>query len=119
MTTDTTRRALLGGAGVALAAPAVAALPSPGCSNFRAIMDANDEAIRRFNSLPENLESVDPDAFEREEKRMHLAHDATRDAVPTNWTEFFRLFDYRCGELPSNTASELRGHALRLLNKGA
>lgn len=122
MGNETTRRALLGGAGlagVAIAAPAVAALPSSGCAKFRAIMDANDAAIRRFCTLPRDLESDDPDSFEREEDRMIDAHRTVADAVPTDWPEFFRLMDYRCGELQPSVAAELRAHARRLLSKGA
>jgi hypothetical protein len=127
MSTQTTRRALLGGAGLAAAVaivPAVAAVSAPtGSAAFRAALDASDAAARRFNTLPVNLETDDEAAHSREMDAMIAASRVADRATPTTWAEFVRLFDYQCdgglSALDDDNAERLLAHAKRLLSEGA
>lgn len=126
MNTDTTRRALIGGAGlasVALITPATAVAHHAGSAEFRAVMDANDDARHRFNDLPQDLEDTDDAAFQRETDRMIEASRAADRATPTNWREFTRLLNQMCdggwSNIDGDNAERLLAHANRLLSKGA
>jgi len=126
MSTQTTRRALIGGAGlagVALIAPAIAAPENDGSPSFRASLDANDAAARHFNSLPEMLETDDRDAHAREIDRMVEASNLADRATPTNWAEFTRLLNHHCdggvSGIDDDNANRLLAHAKRLSSKGA
>ncbi len=127
MEMQTTRRALLGGAGLAAAVaivPAVAAISAPTSSaTFRAALDASDAAARRFNTLPVNLETEDEVAYTRETEAMIAASRVADRATPTTWAEFVRLFDHQCdgglSALDDDNAERLLAHAKRLVSKGA
>lgn len=126
MQTDTTRRTLIGGAGltgIALAVPALAVAHQVGSADFRSLMDANRAARRRFNTLPTNLEVADAAAFQRETDRMIEACLEADHAAPTNWREFTELLDHLCeggwNNIDGEDAERLLGHANRLLGKEA
>ena len=93
---ETTRRALLGGAGLAVSAVAIggAALAiTPALTPFRLAEARYWAATKRFNSLPRGLEGDDPAAFAREEA-AYLASVHEVDAAPVaDWEEFAAQFD--------------------------
>lgn len=121
MATQTTRRALIGGAGlasVALIAPALAIPANHGSVAFRTLLEASDAARNRFNNLPNDLETTNPEQHERE--MVGLA-DATRNAdraVPTNWHEYTRLIEHMSdngwSQIDDDNATRLLDHARRL-----
>jgi hypothetical protein len=90
------RRGLL--AGMALA-PVVVATPLASvhatgfASPFAHALAANTAAEQRFNSLPLDLEFIDPAANAREEKRMLEAWRVLVHAPPENWNEFATKYE--------------------------
>jgi len=127
MATQTTRRALLGGAGLAAAvaiAPAVTAVSAPTASAaFRAALDANAATTRRFNGLPEDLEVTNPAGFRLEMDRLAASTQAADKAIPTNWHEYTRLIEHMTdgglSAIDDDNATRLLEHARRLAAKGA
>lgn len=124
--TDTTRRALIGGAGLAslaLVAPPLAIGHQTGSADFRSLMDANLAARQRFNALPTDLEVADAAEFQRETDRMIEACLAADQATPANWREFTELLDHLCeggwNNIDGGDAERLLSHANRLLGKEA
>jgi hypothetical protein len=120
--TQTTRRALIGGAGlvgVAMIAPALqaAAMATDRPTEFARLKARSDAARARFNTLPDDLEYTNETAFRHEEKLMH---DATGDydhAVPTNWSELVSAMENAIGDgtYPGREICDrLIGHARRL-----
>jgi hypothetical protein len=124
MQTDTSRRALLGGVGlasVALLAPAIAsavASTPAGSSPFRAALDGSDAARDRFNSLPVDLEIADEAQFARETDLMITAARRADAAMPTNWQEYTRLIGHMTDDghssIDDDNATRLLSHARRL-----
>lgn len=124
---ETTRRALLGGAG--LAAVAVAAGATPGCRAGQAatptpfrIAEAREHAARRrFNNLPSGLERRDPAAYRRVEAAYLASVDAVDSAPVADWQEFADAFDFACdggASLPTEAlVYKLRADALRLAGR--
>lgn len=123
MTTQTTRRALLGGAGlagVALIAPAVCAAVAP--TEFARLHARSDAARQRFNTLPEDLEHTDPQHFEGEAALMHEATDDFDKATPTNLAELVIAMENRIGGGNyggRKMCDELVEHARRLAGERA
>ena len=122
MNTQTTRRALLGGAGLAAAVaivPAVAAVSAPtGSAAFRAALDASAATARHFNGLPEHLEVTNPAAFRLEMDRLADSTRAADKAIPTNWQEYTRLIEHMTdgglSAIDDDNATLLLDHARRL-----
>jgi len=135
MATQTTRRALIGGAGlagVALVAPAIAAattrtIPSAAAvhhapTEFARLHARSNAARARFNALPEDLEFTDPPRFSREEILMHEATDAFDHAAPTNLSELVIAMENLIGggsHSGRELIAELIGHARRLAGGAA
>lgn len=129
MTTETTRRAIFGGAGlaaVALAVPALASAsstPQVDSGAFKAALDAADAASSHFNATASDLEDRDPDGFECEMQNLCDATAAADAAIPTNWQEFTRLLGHMSDEgqstIDDDNAARLLGHARRLSGKEA
>lgn len=88
------RRGLLAGLALApaLVAPTVAAARIASGSPFARALAANVAAEQRFNSLPLDLEFIDPDANRREEARMLDAWRVLVHAPPADWNEFATKF---------------------------
>jgi len=127
----TTRRALIGGAGmigvaivgqIVVDASATSA-PAFGSPEFRATMKANKAAVDRFLGLPETFERDDPQGYQCEVERMCAASRAADHATPSTWAEFVELFGHQCdgglSALDDDNATRLLAHAKRLLNAGA
>lgn len=98
MMPPTTRRALLGGAGlagVALAMPAARAAAAP--TEFARLHARSEAARHRFNTLPEDLEYSDPARWEHEAALMHEATDAFDKAAPNNLVELVIAMENRIG----------------------
>jgi hypothetical protein len=122
MNTQTTRRALLGGAGLAAAVaivPAVAAVSAPtGSAAFRAALDASAATARHFNSLPEDNEITNPVGHQREMDRLADSTRAADRAIPTNWQEYTRLIEHMTdgglSAIDDDNATRLLDHARRL-----
>lgn len=121
MTNQTTRRALIGGvglAGVALIAPALAIPANHGSIAFRALLDASDAARNRFNGLPEHLETTDAAQHEREMVSLADATRAADKAIPANWQEYTRLIEHMSdngwSQIDDDNAARLVDHARRL-----
>ncbi len=115
----TTRRALLGAmaaAPIAVATPAVG--HAAGCPTFRAIMNAQDVARHRFNTLPAKLELEDEPAFLLEEDRMLEASRLADQATPTTWSELVRWVEHIThggqSSIDDDLALRLLAHARRL-----
>jgi len=135
MTTETTRRALIGGAGlagVALMTPALKAATAPTYSAASttqlaptefALLHARSTAARaRFDALPQDLEYTDPEQFSREETLMHEATDAFDCATPTNPSELVIAMENLIGGgsySGRERIAELIGHARRLAGGAA
>ncbi|KQM62697.1 hypothetical protein ASE75_13800 [Sphingomonas sp. Leaf17] len=130
MTTQTTRRGLIGGAGLAgvalfdpFSASAASTGPDAGSMAFRAALDANDAAKRRFNSLPADLETTDEEQFKREEDSMTAAVTHADAAVPTTWGEYTRLIEHMTDGghfgIDGGNAKRLTEYAKRLLAQGS
>ncbi len=126
MAHETTRRALIGGAGLAaaaLAAPVIAAAaPAHGSAAFRAALDANDAARKRFNNLPD-IEDTHPAQYRRETDAMLEASRQADRAVPTSWQEYARLLEHMTDNglsaIDDDNGARLLDHARRLAKKGA
>jgi uncharacterized protein (DUF885 family) len=122
MSTTTTRRALIGGAGLTVAAailPAAAAVSVPaGSPAFRAALDASAATASRFNALPADMEATDPAGHRLEMDRLAESTRAADQAVPTNWQEYTRLIDHMTdgglSGIDDDNAALLLGHARRL-----
>lgn len=101
MQKETTRRALLGFAGLAgaiVAMPtivvgAVRQTPSEFAQRYAVFMAAE----ARFNALPEDLEYTDIRCFKREENLYHDATDDFYSAVPTNLSELVIAMEQTIG----------------------
>ena len=135
MATQTTRRALIGGAGlagVALIAPALRAATAPAFlsataghrspTKFAQLHARSNAARARFNSLPEDLEHTNPVLFAREEVLMHDATDAFDHAAPTNPSELVIAMENLIGggsHSGRELIAELIGHARRLAGDAA
>ncbi len=129
MTSETTRRAIFGGAGLAAVALAVPALASASSTTqidspaFKAALDAADAARNHFNATASDLEYRDPAAFECEMQNLCDATAAGDAAIPTNWQEFTRLLGHMSDEgqstIDDDNAARLLGHARRLSGKEA
>lgn len=126
-TTTTTRRALIGGAGLVAAVaivPAVAAVSAPTDSAvFRAALDASAATARHFNSLSENLEVTDPVRHQQEMDRLADSTRAADKAIPTNWQEYTRLIEHMTdgglSAIDDDNATRLLDHARRLSKQEA
>ena len=107
MDTQTTRRALLGFAGLAgaiVAMPAIvvgAARKTP--TGFAKLHALSEAAKARFNALPEDLEYTDPARFAREEDAFHAASDALNYAIPTNLSELVIAMEHTIGDGSTGT----------------
>lgn len=129
MTTETTRRAILGGTGlaaVALAVPALATASSVSQSDspaFKAALDSADAARDHFNAAASDLEDSDSDGFECLMQDLCDATAAGDAATPTNWQEFTRLLAHMSeggqSTIDDDNAARLLGHARRLSGWGA
>ncbi|WP_203310303.1 hypothetical protein [Sphingomonas beigongshangi] len=88
-------------------------------TTFAAAMSANEAARDHFTSLPANLESVDPAAFEAETAKLFEALRVADHAVPNTWAEFVRLLDHMCDggacNIDGDNAERLLIHARRIL----
>jgi len=88
-------------------------------TTFAAAMSANQAARDRFNSLPTNMESDDPAAFQAETANLFAALGAADHAVPGTWAEFVRLLEHVSAggtdHIDGDNAARLVDHARRLL----
>ena len=106
----------------ALALAPVAALPVPmlfkAPSAFRIAEAEYYAALNRFNALPPDLETTNPDAHAREERRFLDAVGAVDDVPVADWSEFADAFEIACdgGKLLPNEdlVMKLLGDARRL-----
>lgn len=127
----TTRRALIGGAGligvaivgqIAVDASATSA-PASGSPAFRALLDASDATRDRFNNLPHDVEATDAARHEREMARLADATRCADRAIPTNWQEYTRLIEHMSdggvSAIDDDNATRLLEHARRLSRAGA
>ncbi len=84
---------------------------------FCALLDAHDDAVHRFNAVPDDGR-VTPE-YEEACQAMSEALDRADKAVPTSWPEFARLLDHMaCGGqtgIDEDNANRLMLHARRLL----
>jgi len=84
---------------------------------FRALLDAHDDAVHRFNAVPDGGR-VTPE-YEEACQAMGEALDRADRAVPTSWPEFARLLGHMaCGGqtgIDEDNANRLMLHARRLL----
>ncbi|WP_267395010.1 MULTISPECIES: hypothetical protein [unclassified Sphingomonas] len=130
MQTDTTRRALLGGASLAsvtMIAPALAmsntAESIGGRTAFRDVLEAADAARERFNSLPADLETADEAQHEREIEHMLAASRRADAAVPATWEEFARWVEHVTDDghscMSELNADRMLAHTRRLVSKEA
>ncbi len=124
MATETTRRAIFGGAGLAAVALAVPALATASSTSqmdspaFKAALDGADAARDHFNATASDLEDSDPDGFECLMQDLCDATAAGDAATPTNWQEFTRLLAHMSeggqSTIDDDNAARLLGHARRL-----
>ncbi len=84
---------------------------------FCALLDAHDDAVHRFNAVPDDGR-VTPE-YEEALQAMGEALDQADKAVPTSWPEFARLLGHMaCGGqtgIDEDNANRLMLHARRLL----
>ncbi len=87
---------------------------------FCALLDAHDDAVHRFNAVPDDG-NVTPE-YEAASQVMCEASDRADKAVPTSWPEFARLLGHMaCGGqtgIDEDNANRLMLHARRLLSGG-
>lgn len=124
MATETSRRAVFGGAGLAAVALAVAALATASSAApadspaFKAALDGADAARNHFNATASDLEDRDPDGFECLMQDLCDATAAGDAATPTNWQEFTRLLAHMSeggqSTIDDDNAARLLSHARRL-----
>lgn len=126
MNTDTTRRALLGGAGlasVALIAPAIAVAEHPAYNTFSRTLAHADATREHFNHLPADLELTNEAEYERQSETMLAASRAADAATPSTWAEFARWVEHATDQGRSNLTAinddRMLAHVRRLSVKGA
>ncbi|MGW8135554.1 hypothetical protein ACWGNZ_07935 [Sphingomonas zeae] len=87
---------------------------------FCALLDAHDDAVHRFNSLPDDAD--DTPEYEQASQAMCHASDQADKAVPTSWLEFARLLSHMASGgqtgIDEDNANRLMLHARRLLSGG-
>ncbi|WP_267434083.1 hypothetical protein [Sphingomonas sp. GM_Shp_1] len=84
---------------------------------FCALLDAHDDAVHRFNAVPDDGR-VTPE-YEQASQAMCETSDLADRAVPTSWPEFARLLGHMaCGGqtgIDEDNANRLMLHARQLL----
>ncbi|WP_428968809.1 hypothetical protein ACQR50_14210 [Sphingomonas sp. Xoc002] len=84
---------------------------------FCALLDAHDDAVHRFNSLPDAAD--DTPEYEQASQAMCEASDLADKAEPTSWPEFARLLSHMASGgqtgIDEDNANRLMLHARRLL----
>lgn len=90
---------------------------STNSETFCELLDAHDDAVHRFNALPDDTDGT-PE-YEQASQTMCEASDRADKAVPTSWPEFARLLGHMaCGGqtgIDEDNANRLLLHARRLL----
>ncbi|MBB4155307.1 hypothetical protein GGQ80_003227 [Sphingomonas jinjuensis] len=118
---DPSRRALIGGVGVAAVLVASAAtMPAITTLAPSAFDKAEAEyraAIKRFNGLPHDYERTHPEAHEREMAAMIAATQRAETAPIANWQEFARSFALATDNGESEPGERATAHLFAALQR--
>ena len=87
---------------------------------FCALLDAHDDAVHKFNALPDDADGT-PE-YEQASQTMCEASDRADQAIPTSWPEFARLLSHMASSgqtgIDEDNANRLMLHARRLMSGG-